>query len=103
MKPSAFFYVPLTLPSPPFWGRGLRRELSRTIKVRGHELSIRRSIIYMNINNMVKSENFPLTFLGVQNFVIPVKTGIQTCPCENREPNAWIPAPRSGRGQVSQE
>jgi len=22
MEPSAFFYVPLTLPSPPFWGRG---------------------------------------------------------------------------------
>ena len=51
MEPSAFFYVPLTLPSPPFWGRGLRRELSRTIKVRGHELSIRRSIIYTNLNN----------------------------------------------------
>jgi len=53
MEPRAFFYVPLTLPSPPFWGRGLRRELSRTIKVRGHELSIRRSIIYTNINNYV--------------------------------------------------
>jgi hypothetical protein len=51
MESSAFFYFPLTLPSPPFWGRGLRRELSRTIKVRGHELSIRRSIIYTNINN----------------------------------------------------
>ena len=51
MEPSALFYVPLTLPSPPFWGRGLRRELSRTIKVRGYELSIRRSIIYTNINH----------------------------------------------------
>jgi hypothetical protein len=30
-------------------------------------------------SNMVNSENFFLTFLlGLQNFVIPVKTGIQT-------------------------
>jgi hypothetical protein len=54
MEPSAFFYIPLTLPSPPFWGRGLRRELSRTIKVRGHALSIRHSIIYTNINKSSK-------------------------------------------------
>jgi len=57
MESSAFFSVPLTLPSPPFWGRGLRHELSRTIKVRGHELSIRRSIIYTNINSSEFGEN----------------------------------------------
>jgi hypothetical protein len=34
---------------------------------------------YLEISNsnVVKSENFLLTFLGLQNFVIPVKTGIQ--------------------------
>ena len=50
MELTAFFYAPSPLSSPPFWGRGLRRDLSRTIKVRGHKLSIRRSIIHTNIN-----------------------------------------------------
>jgi hypothetical protein len=44
MEPSAFFYVPLTFILSPILGE--------RIKVRGHELSIRRSIIYTNINNI---------------------------------------------------
>jgi hypothetical protein len=65
---------------------------------KGREGGISFRCLY-NYGLISKSKDFLLTFLGVQNFVIPVKTGIQTCPCENREPNAWIPAflPTAGR------
>ena len=59
MEPSAFFYVP---PHPP-----LSPILGERIKVRGYELSIRRSIIYTNINNYrdaMKREKYLKTTWG---------------------------------------
>ena len=61
MEHYSFYYIPSPSPLPRLRGRGLRHELSRTIKVRGHELSIRRSIIYTNINKIIYSLNFALS------------------------------------------
>ena len=55
---------------------------------------------------MFKSENFLLTFLGLQNFVIPVKTGIQTLFLRRQETiilETGFPASSAGQALLSQE
>jgi hypothetical protein len=52
MEPSAFFYVPLTFILSP--------KMGERIKVRGHELSIRRSIIYTNVNKYFEIKAFAI-------------------------------------------